>query len=303
MRQFYPALVFVALAALLTGCASTPVIDKARFARPTSIAIVQPPPMRNFAHVGIFVIPDSFAYPRHFSRHFDPYFVTTGPVPQPARPVIKGLGGPELAQAAVLGNPATQSVGAAAVGGMVGGMLQAVEESSAKKALQYDQEVRTRMPDFDLRKDIVSFLKEVLQQRGVAVTVIEADATTGPRLLWPAKGYVGFAEVGSPDAPAVDADLVLQISPAAYWFAPGLMNNFRRTGSIGVMIYNGRTKEYLGSQVFGYDPPAFDGEYSLYDSLVTDSAGATGAMREGMLSLVPQIAEALIPGPVKPWHR
>lgn len=295
MSKYHPAVLIAALAALLTGCAApTPVIDKARFARPVTVAIVEPPPMRNHALVGMHVLPNWFAHPRHFSPQFDHYFVTTGPATLPGAPAMQKPAAGEVALAIMPATPAMQSVAGAGAAGAVAGMLQAGEEISAKKAMQYDQDVRARMPDFDLRKDIVQSLVSALQQRGATVSLIQADASTGPRLRWLAKGHEGFAQAASADAPAVDADLVLQLSPVAHWVAPGFMNNFQRTGNIGVVIYNGRTREYLGTQSFFYDSPAFQQQYARYDTLVADTPGATSAMREGMLTLVPQIADAVL---------
>lgn len=301
MSKTIPAVIVVAGAALLAGCAApTSLIDKTRFARPASVAIVDPPPMRNHALVGVYVLPNWYAHPLHFSPKFDHYFVAQQAAEVPGAAVAKASAS-EVALAQIQHNPALQGISpaAAGVGGAVGGLLQAGEELSAKRAMEYDQDLRKRMPDFDLRRDIVQSLASALRDRGVKVTLIANTGTTGPRLRWPAKGREGLAEVGSPDAPAVDADLVIQLSPVAHWFAPGLMNNFERTGNIGVVIHDGRSKEFLGSQSFFYDSPAFQNQYTLYTSLAADAEGATSAMRSGMLTMVPQIADAIL-GPASP---
>lgn len=281
------------LVSVLTGCAApTPVIDATRYARPTSVVIVEPPPLRNLALVGVHVVPNAIAYPRHFSPQYDYYFRTTG-LPGNT-PLHASASSPESIQAVVQSTPGGQSVLGGAVGGAIGGALLGAERDSAIKAMRYDTEIRLRVPEFDLRREITYALAARLGERGVKVTVIQADGATGPRLRWPAKGIEGFAQVAPGNPEPVDADLLIQVSPIAHWFAPGVLNNFQRTGNIGVVIYNGRTKEFLGAQAFYYNSPAFQQQYARYETLVADSRTASQALQDGMLTLVPEIVDAVV---------
>jgi hypothetical protein len=296
--------VLLALAWSLSGCMGTgPVVDKTRIAPPKSVAIVEPPRMRNAAAIGIFS--DWNAQPDHFSPAYDKYFALDG-VP-PAGPdslpdYARQVGEQHLQQAALQPAP---SVGMAAAGGAVAGLMgaaiQASAEDTMKKAAQFDKEVTARVPGYDLRADLVQALAASMRERGVAVTIVKdsAGTGTGPRLRWPVSQFPGKAVAAAQDFPAVDADLLLQLSPVAIWNAPGPMNNFRRAVSIAVVIYNGRTKEYLGTQAFWFNNPAWQHEYTRYETLVADSPAAAATMREAVLSLVPQIVDAVNVPPAK----
>jgi hypothetical protein len=294
--KVYRYAVSIALAWSLFGCASAPpVLDKARITPPKSVAIVEPPRMRNTAVIGIFAEWNAQQY--HFSPSYDQYFVLDNvapPGPGKLPDYASQISQSHIQQASLQPAP---SVGAAAAGGAVAGLMGAMIQSSAeettKKAQLFDKEVQTRVPDYDLRADLMRTLDATLRERGVAVTIIKDSSGTGPRLRWAVAGFPGKAETSVQALPAVDADLLLQLSPVAIWNAPGPMNNYRRAVSIAVVVYNGRTKEYLGTQAFWFSNPAWQHEYTRYDSLVTDIPAASGLMREAVLSLVPKIVDAV----------
>ena len=290
-----------AMTAAVAGCAGpTPTIDKSAFTPPKSVTIVEPPRMRTLALISPGAgLRSDFAYAHHFSKEFDDFFVLepNGAATLPGAPPLPAYDQQILLQQSAQVRTANQSVGSAAMSGAVGGamagLIQASAEKTARKAREFDNETRARVPDLDLRRDIIQALKETLERRGVAVSIIKNAGTSPPRLRWPAPGMQGSASVAEENAPPVDTDLLIQLSPATEWYAPGPLNNFRRSASIGVVIYNGRTKAYLGSQAFWYQPPTWEHEYVRYESLVADAAAASQAMRDGVLSIVPQIADAI----------
>lgn len=101
-------------------------------------------------------------------------------------------------------------------------------------------------------------IKTELFQKPASVAIVES-----PRLRWTNDLDAGmYPYAADRNAPTVDADLLVQVSPAAFWYAPGPLNNFRRSVSIGVAVFNGRTKEFLGKQDFVYSTSAFRGEYN-----------------------------------------
>lgn len=288
--------VSIALSWSLFGCASAPpVLDKARIAPPKSVAIVEPPRMRNTAVIGIFA--DWNAQQYHFSPIYDQYFVLENVAPPgPGKlPDYAGQISENHIQQASL-QPST-SVGTAAAGGAVAGLMGAMIQSSAeetmKRAQLFDKEVLARVPGYDLREDVMRALSATLRERGVAVTIVKDSSGSGPRLRWPVASFPGKAEAAALALPTVDADLLLQVSPVAIWNAPGPMNNYRRAVSIAVVVYNGRTKEYLGTQAFWFSNPVWQHEYTRYDSLVADIPAASSSMREAVLSLVPKIVDAV----------
>lgn len=291
------SVVVAMIVSTLAGCAQPlPLIDKTRFAPPKSVVIVEPPPMRNKALVGFYPLFNPFAQPQHFSSKFDGYFVIDAvAVPQsdsPDRSLDRAVIDSQVQQS-VKNQPIGDAVKGIAAAGVVSALIEVSAAETAKKSATFHQDVLARVPDLNLSRDLTQAISTSLQRQGITVSIIKASTASGPRLRWPANGLDGEATVGGGNAETLDADLLIQVSPVAHWLAPGPLNNFRRQANIGVMVYNARTKEYLGAQSFYYESPMWEHEYNRYDSLVADSVVASGAMREALLSLVPQIVNAI----------
>lgn len=281
--------------ALLTGCYTPPKIHTQDFSAPKTIAIVEPAEMKNIAMVGVFGVTG-----RHFVSALDSCFIV-GPeagAKSPAQPLAVG----EQIQASQLQRAAlapAQSIGASAVSGAaagaMAGLIQGAADDTFKKSQNYHEELLKRVPGLSLKTDLVKSLRAAFEAKGIQTSVVVDSNRAAPRLRWPARDTDG--EVYPADAnehlPAVDADILMQISPIALWNAPGQLNNYRRMVGIGVALYNGRTKKFLGTQTFVFNSTAWQDEYARFESLVAAGPVATNQMRDALLSLVPQIVSVV----------
>ena len=276
---------------LLTGCYTPPKIHTQDFSAPKTIAIVDPAEMKNVALVDGFA-----AGGRHFQGVLDEFFVV-GPdanTKSPAQPpaISEQIQANHLQQTALarptsIGNAAAS--GAAA--GAIAGLIQGAADETFKKSQNYHAELLKRVPGLSLKTDLVKSLRDAFEAKGIHTSLVLDSNGAAPRLRWPARDTDG--QVYQADAndhlPAVDADILMQISPIAVWSAPGQLNNYRRGVGIGVALYNGRTKKFLGQQTFVFSASASKDEYSRFDSLMAAGPVAANQMREALLSLVPQI--------------
>jgi hypothetical protein len=294
IHKQWPGTFLIVSAMFVSGCAQVApsVIHTQRFEKPSTVAIVEAPMMRNVA-----VIESFLGGVEHFGQQADQFFI-----PDPGK---AGLNRPVTLHdftAAAVQNQMIQQLAIPGAGGdiprgLVGGvavgtLIQASANATARKAVTYHADVMRQVPDLNLHGDVYAALRAALAANGVRTFTVPGGQAALPRLRWPARDIDGRVYPSSSDAnaPAVDADLLVQVSPLAFWFAPGPLNNFRRHVSLGVAVYDGRTRQFMGKQTFEYSTSAWQGEYATYGSLLNDTPVATALLRDALLSLVPQVA-------------
>jgi hypothetical protein len=250
------------LVAALAGCVAQPTIAPGSFQAPRSVAVVEVPKVNPLALIGIIVpsVPGI-----HFTERGDQFFGTGTPPPR------------------VGVNQA----------GLVAALIESRGEETQKRATEFPNEILKRFPDFDLRADFMKSLRAALDARGIAVSMTGDGQDKALRLRWPALDEKGAAiPSGSAEsAPAVDADVLLQVSPIAFFSAPGPLNAYKLNVTVGIAMYEGRTKRFIGRQILKLDPPDSRFEYSRYDSLLEDLTRAAPALRDALLSLVQRVAD------------
>ena len=290
-------LLLTVLPLLLAACGSAPTIKTDKFARPQTVAIVEAPAMRNAALITTATFVPTF----HFSPTADYFFLHDPSKTMAGEPFPTGQGGMEAATAvsvaaftktAPFGNGNTGAqVGAAF---LVGALIDANAADTQKKAANFSEEVAKQLPNLDLRSEFSSALQQALTAKGIRTVVIKDSVNAPVRLRWPAAGVdANQNPIATTDLPAVDADLLVQYSPLAIYMAPGPLNNYRVRATVGIALYNGRTKEYLGHQTFQFDPKAWENEYATFAQLALEIGKVVSAERAGLLSLVPEIANVI----------
>lgn len=272
-----------AMLSLLTGCLNAPMVDTTKYSAPKSVVIEDFPDMKMTAVIGV-VVPQAYAFPGfHFSSNADFFYMDddVNELPGDAPPMFKYTLGAD---------------------GSLVGLLVANEEDTQKRATGFHAAVLRRLPGFDLRKDFMGSLRKSLEAEGIAVTVSDAGRRNYPRHRWAASDVEGnkypLGPLGS--SPAVDADILVQVSPVAFYMAPGGLNAYSRNVSVGVALYNGRTKQFLGRQTLVFSNAGFSYQYMKYDTLVNDIPVAAPALREAVLSLVPKLVDLINARAVKP---
>lgn len=282
---------------LLVACGSAPTIKTDKFARPQTVAIVEAPVMRNAALITLATHVPTF----HFSPTADYFFLLDPGKTTDGNPFPTGSGGLEAAAAVSVaaltksapfakGNTGAQ-VGAAF---LVGALIDASAADTQRKAANFSEEVSKQMPNLDLRSEFSGALQQALKAKGIRTTLIKDSINAPVRLRWPADGVdVSRNPIANNDLPAVDADLLVQYSPLAIYIAPGALNNYRVRVTVGIAIYNGRTKEYLGHQTFEFDPKAWENEFTTFAKLALEIGKVVSAERAGLLSLAPEIARVI----------
>ena len=280
---------------LLGGCIAQPAIDSKGFVPPKSAVIVDVPPINIVATVGI-TVPWAPGFPWfHFSERADYYFAAGSPKVPTLPDYQEGVAAQTNQQMMNTPQPMTLGqIGATALAGAtIGYMIQSSAAETFEKSKQFGAEVLKLYPEFDLRADFMKALTSELGARGVAVTISGEGADSSPRLRWPAVDEnKNKLPSGTADSfAAVDADILLQVSPLAFYNAPGPLNAYKRNVSVGIVIYNGRTKQFLGRQNVWFSAPDTRFEYSRYDSLVADLPAAAPALRNALLSLAPKVAD------------
>jgi hypothetical protein len=289
---------FVA-AALLGGCAA-PAIDTTQFKRPKTVAIVDFPDAKPGAIIGFVNVKWPQAY---FLGPADPYFVAAGG--QFGAPPVAGNGligeavGTVAGRQAAGGSDANRTGGAiagAAVGSAVAGFIYDGAEATQKKAEGYAAEVKTAMPGLDIRTEVLGALRKSLEAKGIAVSILDDSRKLAPRLRWPATDKDGKPiETGElANSPPIEADVVAQVVPLALYASPGPLNNYNSAVGIGLALYDGRTRKFLGWQAFQSDQNKL--WYARYDSLVADIRQAAPAQHAALVSLVPQVSDAISGG-------
>ena len=259
---------FSALLLAIGGCVTAPTVDVSKLGAPKSVAIVDIPDVKPLALIGIIVPHAGGPNQFHFSERSDEFFVVEG-----------------AARSAVPMYSTGQT-------GLVPALIEYNAADTQQKAGAFGAEIVKVYPGFDLRADFMKALRGGLEARGVTVSVLADGRTSAPRLRWPAADAQGKYPSGSLDGtPPVDADIVLQVCPIAMYNSPGPLNYYNLRVSVGVAIYDGRTRQFLGRQALRFIPVPDSRSYARYDSLVADLKQAAPLMRDGLVSLAPQIAD------------
>lgn len=284
---------------VLTGCAA-PRIDNTKFTRPKTVVIADFPDMKNAATISVMVAKWPHVY---FAPVMDRFFVqdelTVSPVRTDNSNLEIGVAAGTVAgiQQASARNSNTIQGGIAGgiVGGIVGGIIEANAAATEKQAAEFPGLVRKALPGKDMRADLLNALRASLEAKGISVKIATESRNKVPRLHWPAKDEKGEAlgiDVGTlADNPAVNADLFVQVSPMAIYAAPGPLNNYNSVVGIGLAMYDGRKREFIGWQGF----PAKENEYSYarYTSLAADVDKVAAALHRDLLALVPSVSDAI----------
>ena len=297
MRNTFALATGLLMAALLSGCA-TPTIDQ--HARPRTVAIADFPDARPAAVIGII----NSRWPQiFFLGSADPYFVPAGGefgLPAVDRQVVGttvvgALAGRQAARASGT-SKAHGTAGGAAAGLLVGALIDAGAEATQKKAQRYPEIVQAAMPGMDIRTDVLNAVRSALEAKGIAVSMLADSRNLAPRLRWPATGADGKPIEAGPLAatPPVDVDIVAQIVPMELYASPGPLNNYNSVVGIAVALYEGRTRKFLGWQAFQSDQNKL--WYARFDSLVDDIRNAAPAQHTALMSLIPQVSDAISGG-------
>jgi hypothetical protein len=286
-------------AALLSGCA-TPTIDRTQYTRPKTVAIVDFPDVKPAAIIGFM----NARWPQiFFLGSADPYFVPAGG--QFSAPSVEGHLLVSTAAGALAGRQAARAthtskaggtLAGAGVGLAVGALIDAGAEATQKKAEGYPAEVQKAMPGLDTRTEVLAALRRSLEAKGIAVSMLDDSRNLAPRLRWPASTPDGKPiETGElANSAPVDADIVAQVVPLVVYASPGPLNNYNSIVGIGLALYEGRTRKFLGWQAFQSDQNKL--WYARYDSLVADIRQAAPAQHTALMSLIPQVSDAISGG-------
>jgi len=296
MRIPFGPIAGLVVAALLSGCA-TPTIDRTQYARPKTVAIADFPDAKPAAIIGFL----NSRWPQiFFMGSADPYFIPAGG--QFGLPAVEGQAVMATAVGALAGRQAASAAGSskahgtaggAAAGLLVGALIDSGAEATQKKAERYPEVVQTAMPGLDIRADVLAALRSSLEAKGIAVSMLADSRNLPPRLRWRAASADGKPIEAGPlaDTPPVDVDIVAQIVPMEVYVSPGPLNNYNSVVGIGVALYEGRTRKFLGWQAFQSEQNQL--WYSRYDSLVDDIKNAAPAQHAALMSLIPQVSDAI----------
>jgi hypothetical protein len=288
------------LAFILGGCVAQPVIDPKSFPPPKTAVLIDIPKMHVPAVVGVIVpwAPGGDWF--HFSGRADHFFLAGSP--KGPEPVDHQSAIAAQTQQQILNSPTPmpmgQVAGAALAGAAIGAIIQSSADETYRKSQSFYAEILKVSPGYDLRADFMNALTSALKSHGIQVTLAAEGANSAPRLRWPAVDEQKNVLQTVGDAPAVDADVLVQVSPIAFFNAPGPLNSYNRNVSVGIAMYNGRTRQFIGRQAVWFVSPDQRFSYSLYDSMVADLPAAAPALRQALLSLVPDVADIIAGKPV-----
>ncbi|MFO1251522.1 MAG: hypothetical protein U1E77_10420 [Inhella sp.] len=274
----------------LSGC-STPKIEPGAFHTPKSVLIADFPDIHPIATIRVVY---KYRPEDYFNGRTDGYYVVNGAAPlQPATPSsAANINQAVASQISQSPRPVSVGTGVAAglAGGLVGALIDASAEETQKKAAEFPNLVKKSIQG-DFRVDFLDALRHSLEAKGVEVNITSETRNSQVRLIWPTKNTDSTAPGGGqiPDAPAPGADLFVQVAPIALFAAPGPLNSYAREVGVGVAIFDGRTRKFLGWQAFPFKANDSKFQYLTYESLVADVSNAGPALRETLLSLVPQV--------------
>jgi len=270
----------------LAGCGTLPQpVVGGTYGPPQTIVIEQIPQMRLGAFIGFEPhIPFAPSGDLHFAMPS-----SASPVGDHANTVNSAM-----LQQLTTGPRVPVSVGIAggAVAGVLGAMIQASAEETQRNAMNFHEVVRERMPGTDLGDAFMKAIQASLEQHGIRVTT--HPASNPPRVRWPIpnEGALKF-ETQPNDPPTVDADLYVQISPRAIYRAPGPLNAYQPLAIAVVVIYDGRTKQFLRKQLFVESKAGFKMEHHTYTGLLDSLSEAIPALHDTLMRLVPPVVDVI----------
>ncbi|MBU1360861.1 MAG: hypothetical protein KKC85_18095 [Gammaproteobacteria bacterium] len=266
---------------ILTGCAIHPKIAPEKLRGKTTVTIVHTPPFKNAAWIGIAGVD-------HFSSHTDIFMSDDG---YALKTDYAGDAVQNTLNQQTASPPATRGAGMTSLvtASLVGALIQARQDATQEKAKAFDSEVRKLFPEWNVQQEFIDALLPALRQRGLQPQVSSLRTNV---LVWPASSEDGKPyRSKSPDKfDPIDSDLLLQISPLAFWSAPGPLNEYRMNVSVGMAVYDAKSKAFLGRQTIVYDGPRGN-IYPLYGGLVSDLPSAQPRLRQALLSLVDSVAD------------
>jgi len=285
------------LALLALGGCMRHRIDVTKLGAPKVVVVEDIPDLRVAALIGI---PGDYDPTYHFSKNADYFYLSTSPEPAAVPGVTPNTQAvmTSVATTQVMNSPAPVSPAAAGVGvgvsSLMGALIQGKAEETQARAAAFHATVLANDPSYDLRAAFLQALQEAFWARGVTVATSRRGRDHPPRLRWPAKDSEGEPLPVGPDASSqpVDADLLVQVAPLAYFSAPGPLNAYERRVTVAVALYRGRTREFLGMQALRFTTAGFDTvSYHTYDSMVADIGRAAPALREALVSMAPRVAD------------
>jgi len=295
MKRVWMGLLGVFALLAIAGCA-TPKIDAGQYVPPKTVVIADFPDIHPVATIGVYVANWPEVY---FSERFDGFYAVNGISPPQAAIADNAQQINQVVTNQIVSSPQPVSIGQAAaigaIGGLMGAMIQASAEETQKKAANFPELVRKALPGTDLRADLLKAVQDGLESQGVRVRISGDSRHLPLRLRWPANPQRGenLPKGMLLDSSPVDADLLVQIAPIAFYAAPGPLNNYSRVVGITVALFHGRTRQFIGWQAFPFRGGDGDFSYMRYDSLVEDVGRAAPALRYALMSLVPQVVDAI----------
>lgn len=293
MTRLFLRLASLAAAVVLAGCA-TPQIDASKFTPPKTVVIDDFPDINPVATIQ----PTVTNWPEmYFSGRFDGFFTYQGrSEPLPPLPSYSDQAN-QIATNQILSSPrpsVAQGAAMGAAGGVVGALIQASAEDTERKAAAFPAIVRKTFPG-DLRTEVLAAVRQGLENKGIQVRVAGETRNLPPRLHWPGRNEKGepLAAGVLAGSPSVEADLLVQVVPVAAYTAPGPLNTYTRKAGIAVALFEGRTRRFIGWQAFPFRASDNKFEYIRYEGLLADVENAGPALRNALLSLVPQVVDTI----------
>lgn len=252
---------FVVLS-FLTGCAVTqPTIDSPKVAKATTVVIEDIPELNVGASVSILLTRRVETY---FSGKMD-YLYTS--------PQIDALppAGIELQSA------------------------MAVAGAGNEHPKYFREDFERIVGKQELKSEFFGELTNQLRARGVDVRIDTSTRELAPRARWAFNPNDSSREVTprQKNSEVADADLLIQVAPIAAYVAIGRLSNFRIEAGVAVIVYDARTKEFLGWQAFRAPDSPAKYEYSTMKELKASLPESWPIMRKALLDLVPQVVAAV----------
>ena len=277
----------------LAGCATPPVIDTSKIKNVKSVTIVDIPEVRVHALVG--QLPNTYGIV-HFSDDLAAFY----DVEKARKTVAIEQANTEIGKAVVetqiMNTPDTTVVSAGlsgAAAGATAGLINAMGESANENAANFNEIFEEKNPNLNIRHDFLTGLTKALEGKGIKVYLASDQLSHSPYFRWDAPNKKGASfQQQYPDAlPAVDTDILIQVSPIVLFNAQSALNAYARIASVGIAVYDGRTKEFFGYQELSSVDGLFD--YHVYDNLVKDINVAGPAIHAQLMMLIPAIADAM----------
>jgi hypothetical protein len=279
--------ILLALLSSLAGCATPPTIDATKIINAKSVALVNIPPMRTLALVGNSLPSREGLYAPFFDLPKRPASPLTS---SDMQATIDSVTASQVA----ISQTATDAAAAGAVASIAGALLQQQAEKTQKRATNFHEILSEANPELNFSRDFIEGIKTSLESKGLNVIIINDQLNDVPKLRWPTltSGGPNHINVTDKNLETVDADLLIQVIPVAFYHAPGPLNAFNKLIEATVIIYNGKTMEPYGVQRFGSADGWFF-SYHRYDSLVEDIAVSGPALHDGLMAIIPEITAVI----------